>query len=856
MLTRKFMKLSDLNFNVKVKIKSLLGKSTINELDLISAQDYSAVTSSCDTEAYVTCQIYSNGSPLGLEQSTTYMSFPTSDMQWNQDIVFPIKYRDLTPTSVLVFTVWEVCHRSQLLSPLSPLSQDPPISLSSLATKSDSPQCSVKYHPSQEARALGGTTIPMFSAKGCLKAGSWSLLLWRGKCGDGQVKSTTPYKLHEAEGLDKLEMLIRLHNMKGMPRVKWLDRLAAKRIQQIRQTTSKKKPYAVPTSHQDMLLLVDLFPDFEHPVVYQAKTCNQALPEILPLTEPARLFVLHDPEISRSNPIEDKYQKLAHASGARHLKPEREARSKINAIIMSPDKELGREAKDLLWTYRFTLLENKRALTKFLRCVDWENKQYRTEAISLLKDWTDIEAVDALELLSEFFTDSNVREYAVKQLENVDDEELSRYLLQLVQALRYEPKEEGKSMLANFLIQRSCQSLSLANLLHWFFMVEKEFKDNGDDSEMYKSLHNKFLEQLEHHPEQTQKEWFANFSEEIELVEELIKLGNKALKPGGKHETKKKRFQTLLREGGDMFHLQTFRKPIICPVRPDITLTGIDPDKSTMFKSAMCPILVAFNTASHGVYKLIFKNGDDLRQDQLIMQMINLMDSLLKKVNLDLKLKPYKILATGPQHGFLEFIPGSSNLGDVLKKYDRNLRKYFCSFDLKPTELQNVLNNFVKSCAGYSIITYILGIGDRHLDNVLLNKNGHLFHIDFGWAFGRDPKAYAAPMKFTKEMVNAMGGPHSAGYRDFQRYCCLAFSILRKHSGLILNMLGLMRDAHIPHLVLDGVDQNLAKIKDKFVLDKSEEEAAHHVLSLINTSMNAMFPVIHDIIHDIAQGFR
>ena len=47
----------------------------------------------------------------------------------------------------------------------------------------------------------------------------------------------------------------------------------------------------------------------------------------------------------------------------------------------------------------------------------------------------------------------------------------------------------------------------------------------------------------------------------------------------------------------------------------------------------------------------MFKIGDDLRQDQLVIQIIDLMDQLLKNENLDLKLTPYKILATSPIAG-------------------------------------------------------------------------------------------------------------------------------------------------------------------------------------------------------------
>lgn len=78
------------------------------------------------------------------------------------------------------------------------------------------------------------------------------------------------------------------------------------------------------------------------------------------------------------------------------------------------------------------------------------------------------------------------------------------------------------------------------------------------------------------------------------------------------------------------------------------------------------------------------------------------------------------------------------------------------------------------------MITYLLGVGDRHLDNLLLSESGHLIHVDFGYILGRDPKVFPPPMKLNKEMVEGMGGTSSLEYQEFRKHCYNAFLTLRR----------------------------------------------------------------------------
>jgi hypothetical protein len=138
---------------------------------------------------------------------------------------------------------------------------------------------------------------------------------------------------------------------------------------------------------------------------------------------------------------------------------------------------------DLLWRFRFSLVDNRRALTKFLLAVDWTVESEVVQAAELLEQWrkrSPIEVTDALKLLGRQvnYQTNLVRAYAIDTLASSPDEELSLYLLQLVQALKFENIQETGvnqagstaapvSSLGSFLIGRATKNIQLANYLYW-----------------------------------------------------------------------------------------------------------------------------------------------------------------------------------------------------------------------------------------------------------------------------------------------------------------------------------------------------------------------------------------------------
>uniref|UniRef100_A0A672U2R3 phosphatidylinositol-4,5-bisphosphate 3-kinase n=1 Tax=Strigops habroptila TaxID=2489341 RepID=A0A672U2R3_STRHB len=436
-----------------------------------------------------------------------------------------------------------------------------------------------------------------------------------------------------------------------------------------------------------------------------------------------------------------------------------------------PLSQLCENEMDLIWTLRYDCRENfPQSLPKLLLSLKWNKLEDVAQLQALLQIWPKLLPREALELLDFNYPDQYVREYAVGCLKQMSDEELSQYLLQLVQVLKYEPFLD--CALSRFLLERALANRRIGQMLFWHLRSEVHIPavsvQFGLILEAYCRGSVAHMKVLAKQVEALNK---------MKTLNSLIKLNAmKQSKAKGKDA-----MQTCLKQNAYREALSDLQSPL----NPSVILSELHVEKCRYMDSKMKPLWIVYNNKMFGgdLVGIIFKNGDDLRQDMLTLQILRLMDILWKEAGLDLR-----------------------------------------------DDLDRAIEEFTLSCAGYCVATYVLGIGDRHSDNIMVRKNGQLFHIDFGHILGNFKSKFGikrerVPFILTYDFIHVIQQGKTGNtekFGRFRQYCEEAYLILRKHGNLFITLFALMLTAGLPELTSV---KDIQYLKDSLALGKSEEEA-------------------------------
>uniref|UniRef100_A0A8C1R6R4 phosphatidylinositol-4,5-bisphosphate 3-kinase n=1 Tax=Cyprinus carpio TaxID=7962 RepID=A0A8C1R6R4_CYPCA len=428
-------------------------------------------------------------------------------------------------------------------------------------------------------------------------------------------------------------------------------------------------------------------------------------------------------------------------------------------------------------------------------------KTTKEEMVSLLRKWPELPAIHALELLDYSFPDPHARSFTIRCLRKLSDDELFQYLLQLVQVLKYESYLDCD--LTCFLLERALANKKIGHFLFWHLRSEMHVP----------SVSLRFGLILEAYCRGS----IFHIKSLIKQNEALNKMKalNDFVKSGSQKATRIQTTEDMkvcIKQDTYMEALSD----VVSPLNPSIVLCELCADKCKFMDSKMKPLWLMYKNKYDNV-GIIFKNGDDLRQDMLTLQMIQLMDVLWKTEGLDLRMLPYGCLSTGNKTGLIEVVKNSDTIANIQRNNSNSAATAAFNKDallnwLKSKnpgdKLDQAIEEFTLSCAGYCVATYVLGIGDRHSDNIMISETGQLFHIDFGHFLGNFKSKFGinrerVPFILTYDFVHVIQEGRTNNSEKFERFreCCeQAYKILCRNGTLFVNLFALMKAAGLPEL--------------------------------------------------------
>ncbi|KAE9399525.1 hypothetical protein BT96DRAFT_965594 [Gymnopus androsaceus JB14] len=328
--------------------------------------------------------------------------------------------------------------------------------------------------------------------------------------------------------------------------------------------------------------------------------------------------------------------------------------------------------------------------------------------------------------------------------------------------------------------------------------------------------------------------------------------------------------------------LSRFQVPVMTAYTPIDITTRYDPSAcvcvdsyANQFETAggiNLPKIINCTGSDGRKYKQLFKGKDDLRQDAVMEQVFDLVNTILRRdvetKRRNLYIRGYKVVPLSSQAGVLEFVGNTTPLRYWLEKahakYRPNdmkgvykklaeqykltpkgsaervkcylacmenfkpvMRHYFTETNKTPIAWFRNRLNYTRSVATTSIVGYILGLGDRHTNNILMdNIKGEIIHIDLGVAFDQGkllPVPETVPFRMTPDMVDGMGISGTDGV--FQRCAEETLRVLRDESDVIMTVLQVFR-----HDPLHNWTMSEYKMKKQVETDDSSSTTTSTIL--------------------------
>lgn len=500
---------------------------------------------------------------------------------------------------------------------------------------------------------------------------------------------------------------------------------------------------------------------------------------------------------------------------------------------------LNEEEQRHVWSWRRYIQKQEPDLLVVLSelRIVWTDRENFSELYVMLDKWKPPSVAAALTLLGKRCTDRVIRKFAVKKLnEQLSSITFHLFLLPLIQALKYEPR--AYSEVGMMLLSRALIDYRIGHRLFWLLRSEicrlnsRDCATNNEEYRRISLLMEAYLRGNEEH--------IKVIIRQVDMVDELTRISS-----GVKGLPKDAATEKLRNQLRSISHKM---EGIDSPLDPVYKLGEMVIESASVLGSAKQPLFLVWKNKNPKsdlflpVCAAIFKNGDDLRQDMLVLQVLEVMDNIWKAANIDCCLSPYGVLPMGEMIGIIEVVPSCKTIFEIQQKtsflntaarsidsqfMNRWIRKQCGLSDDKKRDKKDTtyerpdtaqatkkyfesVDRFLYSCVGYSVATYIMGIKDRHSDNLMITTDGKYFHIDFGHILGHGKTKLGIqrdrqPFILTEQFLTIIrsGKPVDGNSHEIQKFktlCLEAYEVMWSNRDLFVSLFTLMLGMELPEL--------------------------------------------------------
>jgi serine/threonine-protein kinase ATR len=297
-------------------------------------------------------------------------------------------------------------------------------------------------------------------------------------------------------------------------------------------------------------------------------------------------------------------------------------------------------------------------------------------------------------------------------------------------------------------------------------------------------------------------------------------------------------------------------------------------DKIDVMCSMMSPVKVVFRGSDGKTYRFLAKPKDDLRKDTRMMEFNTMINRLLLKDadarRRNLHLRTFTVIPMNESTGIIQWVDNTEVFRGIIDKqvtklmpktyhstnYARTVFKsgqpndgfismetlehmttiyrpvfhrWFLETFSDPATWTAARNTYVRTTAAWSMVGYVVGLGDRHTENILFDStSGACVHVDFACMFNKGETLKIperVPFRLTHNMVDAMGVSGYGG--GFERTCCHTMRVLRANRDALMNVLETCIHDPLSEFIRKGDDA-----KDRWGPERGERREERRARSL------------------------